>query len=70
MDIAFQMRLPCRYPIIENDYENSAAYLRGWLDVLRLKDNKTWLAKAASEAQKAADYVLEAAKLQPRVVEF
>lgn len=46
--------------IIEDDFENSAAYLRGWLDVLRVKDNKTWLVKAASEAQKAANYVLSA----------
>jgi antirestriction protein ArdC len=44
--------------IVEDDFENSAAYLRGWLDVLQVKDNKTWLVKAASEAQKAADYIL------------
>jgi antirestriction protein ArdC len=44
--------------IIEDGFDNSAAYLRGWLDVLKVKDNKTWLVKAASEAQKAADYVL------------
>lgn len=50
--------LGARAGIIEDDFENSAAYLRGWLDVLRVKDNKTWLVKAASEAQKAADYIL------------
>lgn len=44
--------------IVEDDFENSAAYLKGWLDVLRVKDNKTWLVKAASDAQKAADYIL------------
>ena len=44
--------------IVEDGFENSAAYLKGWLDVLRVKDNKTWLVKAASDAQKAADYVL------------
>lgn len=44
--------------IIEDGFENSAAYLHGWLDVLKVKDNKAWLVKAASEAQKAADYVL------------
>lgn len=44
--------------IIEDGFENSAAYLHGWLDVLKVKDHKTWLVKAASEAQKAADYVL------------
>ena len=44
--------------IIEDGFENSAAYLHGWLTVLKVKDNKTWLIKAASEAQRAADYVL------------
>lgn len=44
--------------IIEDGFENSAAYLRGWLEVLRVHDHKTWVIKAASEAQRAADYVL------------
>jgi len=44
--------------IIEDGFENSAAYLRGWLDVLRVKDHRTWLVKAASEAQRAADDVV------------
>lgn len=44
--------------IIEDDFENSAAYLRGWMDVLKVKDHKTWLIRAASEAQKAVDYIL------------
>jgi antirestriction protein ArdC len=44
--------------IIEDGFENSAAHLHGWLTVLKVNDNKTWLVKAASEAQKAADYVL------------
>ena len=44
--------------IIEDEFENTAAYLKGWLDVLRVKDNKTWLVKAASEAQRASNYVL------------
>ena len=47
--------------IIEDGFENSAAYLHCWLDVLKVKDHKTWLVKAASEAQRAADYVLRAA---------
>lgn len=47
-----------RAGIIEDGFENSAAYLHGWLDVLKVKDHKTWLVKAASDAQKAADYVL------------
>lgn len=45
--------------IIEDDFENSASYLKGWMDVLQVKDHRTWLIKAASEAQKAVDYVLE-----------
>lgn len=44
--------------IIEDDFENSAAYLKGWLDALRVKDNKRWLVQAASEAQKAANHIL------------
>lgn len=50
--------LGARAGIIEDGFENSAAYLHGWLEVLKVKDNKTWLVKAASDAQKAADYVL------------
>lgn len=44
--------------ITEDGGENSAAYLSGWLSVLKVSDHKTWLVKAASEAQKAADYIL------------
>ncbi len=44
--------------IIEDDFENSASYLKGWLEALRVKDNKRWLVQAASEAQKAADHIL------------
>ena len=47
--------------IIEDGFENSAAYLRGWLEVLRVKENRTWLVRAASETKRAADYVLGAA---------
>jgi len=50
--------LGARAGIVEDGFENSAAYLKGWLDVLRVKDHKTWLIKAASEAQRAADYIL------------
>jgi antirestriction protein ArdC len=49
---------PAYAAIIDDDFENSAAYLKGWLDVLRVKDNKRWLLQAASEAQKAADHIL------------
>lgn len=44
--------------IIEDEFENSATYLKSWLDVLRVKDNKRWLVQAASEAQRAANYIL------------
>ena len=44
--------------IIEAEIENSAAYLRGWIAALKSKDGKGWIVKAASEAQKAADYIL------------
>lgn len=48
--------------IVEDGFENSAAYLKGWMDVLQVKDHKTWLVRAASEAQKAVDYVLGVVK--------
>lgn len=44
--------------IADDDHENSAAYLQGWLSVLKVTSNRTWLVKAASEAQKAANYIL------------
>lgn len=44
--------------IIEDGFDNSASYLKSWLDVLRVSDHKQWLVKAASEAQRAADYIL------------
>jgi antirestriction protein ArdC len=44
--------------IIEDDFDNSSAYLKGWMDVLKVSDHKKWLIQAASEAQKAADYIL------------
>ncbi len=44
--------------IVEDDFDNSAAYLKGWMDVLRVKEHKTWLIRAASEAQKAVNYIL------------
>ena len=46
--------------MVEEGFENNAAYLQGWLSMLKVKDNRTWLVKAASEAQKAADFILGA----------
>jgi antirestriction protein ArdC len=44
--------------IAEAEFENSAAYLQGWIDALKSKDAKGWIIRAASQAQKAADYIL------------
>ena len=44
--------------IIEAEFENSAAYLQGWIDALKSKDAKSWIIRAASQAQKAADFIL------------
>ena len=46
--------------IAEGEFENSAAYLQGWIDALKSKDAKGWIIRAASLAQKAADYILNA----------
>lgn len=44
--------------IIEAELENSAAYLQSWINALKSKDAKGWIIRAASQAQKAADYIL------------
>ncbi|MBL1435557.1 MAG: DUF1738 domain-containing protein [Rhodobacteraceae bacterium] len=41
------------------EFDQSAAYIEGWLKAL--KDDKRFIFKAASAAQKATDYLLEAA---------
>ncbi len=38
--------------------ENSAAYIQGWREKLREKENKKWLIQAAGAAQKAVDHIL------------
>ncbi len=43
--------------IIEAEVLNSASYLRGWIDALKTSDAKGWIIRAASQAQKAADYI-------------
>jgi antirestriction protein ArdC len=48
--------------IIESEIENSAAYLQGWIDALKSKDAKSWIIRAASQAQKAANYILNIPK--------
>jgi antirestriction protein ArdC len=42
--------------IAERTIDNSAAYLRGWLE--QLKNDKTLIVQAAAQAQKAADFIL------------
>ena len=44
--------------IVEDDFQNSAAYLQSWVKRLSEVDSKKWLVQAAAEAQKAADYIL------------
>ena len=50
----------------ESGFENSAAYLQNWITALKSKDAKGWIIRAASQAQKAADYILNTvAEVQP-----
>lgn len=44
--------------IFDSIAENSAAYIQGWKEKLRDKENKKWLIQAAGQAQSAADYIL------------
>ena len=46
----------CGTANITGTFDNSAAYIASWLQAL--KNNRTLLVKAASAAQKAADYIL------------
>jgi len=48
--------------IVERTIDNSAAYLRGWLDQLR--HDKTLIVQAAAQAQKAADFILGNSQLE------
>ncbi len=41
--------------ISESEIENSAAYLQSWITALRTKDAKSWVVRAASQGQKAAE---------------
>jgi antirestriction protein ArdC len=44
--------------IVLDRHEQSAAYLTGWLTVLKAKENRRWIVTAAGLAAKAADYIL------------
>lgn len=46
--------------ILEQErFDNSAAYVNGWLRVFKREDNQTLIVHAAAAAQKAADYILD-----------
>lgn len=44
--------------IVADGHEQSAAYIQNWLEVLREPDHKRWLVFAATQAAKAADFIL------------
>ena len=44
--------------IFEEELASSAAYLHGWISALISKDAKSWIIRGASQAQKAANYIL------------
>ncbi|GAA5134901.1 zincin-like metallopeptidase domain-containing protein [Prosthecobacter algae] len=50
--------------IMEDEHANSAAYLQSWINALKSKDAKGWVIRAASQAQKAANHILN---IQPEV---
>ena len=54
--------------IIESEIQNSAAYLQGWIAALKPKDAKNWIVRAASEAQKAADFIFDVDRVAPPTV--
>ncbi len=54
--------------IIRDQHEQSAAYLQGWLDVLREPDHRRWIVQASTQAGRAADFILGRAVQTPEVV--
>jgi len=44
--------------IVRDQHEQSAAYLKGWLDALREQDHRRWIVHAANQAGHAADFIL------------
>lgn len=44
--------------IVRDQHEQSAAYLKGWLDVLRVQEHRRWIVQAANQAGRAADFIL------------
>lgn len=44
--------------IVQDEHEQSAAYLNSWLETLREPNRKRWIVEAGSQAAKAAKFVL------------
>lgn len=44
--------------IVRDTHEQSAAYLKGWLDVLGVAEHRRWIVLAANQAGRAADFIL------------
>ena len=44
--------------IVHDQHEQSAAYLKCWLDALREKEHRRWIVQAANQASRAADFIL------------
>ena len=44
--------------IVRDEHEQSAAYLKGWLNTLRVQEHRRWIVQAANQAGRAADFVL------------
>ena len=44
--------------IVRDNHQQSAAYLQGWLSALKDKDHRRWIVQAASQAGKAANFIL------------
>ena len=43
--------------IVRDQHEQSAAYLKGWLDVLHEPEHRRWIVQAANQAGRAADFI-------------
>lgn len=48
--------------ILDTTFDNSAAYIKGW--VSKLRSEPKWIVKAGGEAAKAADYILGRRKVE------
>lgn len=44
--------------IVNDNHEQSAAYLQSWLAVLKAKEHRRWIVQAAAQASRAADFIL------------